>query len=118
MAVSNSSTVGDVHIGDIGTLFKGQVLDRGAPFNPTSASEKKIVVVTPNGTRFEFDATITTVAGTPTRYYMEYESTSTDIADGLHTQAGRHRWQGILRFSDGKVFRSQVESYVIDGDNL
>lgn len=119
MAVSNSDTLADVHVGDIGTLFKGRVLNKGVPFNPTSADTKKLVIVTPSGVRLERSATITTaLVGSTTNYYLEYETLASDIDAGLHAVAGRYKWQAILTYSDGKVFRSQVESYVIDGDNL
>ena len=64
--MSPATTTNDVHIGDVGTEFVGEVQDRGVAFNPTGATKSQLLFKTPAGILLTRDANITTTgAGAP-----------------------------------------------------
>lgn len=103
------STVGDVHVGDIGTHYKAKTQDAGAPFDVSTATTKQLLFWTPSGALTR-TATVTTDG---TDWFLNYTLVSgTD--DTFHEEAGVYSWQGYVVFADGQKYHTNVERYVVE----
>ena len=103
-------TNSDVHVGDIGTTFKGRVIDAGAPFDITTVVSAALRFDTPTGV-IDVVPTVTTDG---TNWYLEYRRIS---SDGLNAAKGKHRWQGTITFGDGSIYHTSIADYLVK-DNL
>ena len=116
--MSPATTTNDVHIGDVGTEFVGEVQDRGVAFNPTGATKSQLLFKTPAGILLTRDANITTTgAGADQKWFLTYEVVQADSDAGLHVVRGRHYWQGYFEFAGGEKFHTAINSYLVD-ENL
>lgn len=102
------STLGDVHVHDIGTHYQAKIQDAGAPFDPSIATTKQFYFWTPAGVLTR-TASVTTDG---TNWYLNY-TVIPGTDDAFHAQAGVYQWQGRLVFPDGQVYWTNVESYVV-----
>lgn len=105
----------DVHVGDIGTLYKAEIRDVGEAFDISGASAVYLLFKTPDGV-IERAGTVTTDgSGASQKWYIEYIVIEADIDDGLHAKAGKnYQWQGRIEFPTGSVFHTKVNSYVVE----
>lgn len=110
------STIGDVHVGDVGTRFKGEIQDAGSAFDPSSATSKLLIFKGPGVTTpLERTATITTTgSGASQKWYMEYVVLAADITAGLHARKGTWYWQGYVTFVGGQTYSTSIETYEVD----
>jgi hypothetical protein len=105
------ATVANVHVGDVGTLYKAKIQDVGVPFNPTAATVKKLVFKTPAGV-LERNATVTTDG---TDWYLEYQLQAAVPGDlTFHQKKGGYSWQGYVEFPDGQRYHTNIETYTVD----
>lgn len=102
------ATVGDVHVGDIGTKYKAKILDAGVAFDPTTATIKKLIFKTPLGV-IEKTATVTTDG---TNWYLEYTVQAADTT--FHLNKGTYSWQGYVEFASGEKYHTNIETYVVE----
>src|SRR6476661_9991439 len=107
------STTGDVHVGDVGTTYKARIVDDGTPFDPTTATVKKLIFKTPDGVVTR-DAIVTSAAVDGVdQWYLLYIVIAADITDGLHKTPGTYSWQGYLEFGTGEKYHTSVEQYFV-----
>jgi len=105
------STESDIHLGDIGTEYKIQILDNGTPFDPSDASTKQILFRFNDGTIVTRTATVEEDVDTGI-FYLIYVVTS----DTFHTVPGEFSIQAKLEFADGSIYHSSVQT-TDDGGN-
>jgi len=100
------ATIANVHVGDVGTLFKGKIQDIGVPFDPTLATVKIIVWKTPSGP-VEKNASVTTDG---VDWYLEYLTTD----PAFHAKKGKYSWQGHIEFAGGQKYSTNIEEYTVE----
>lgn len=105
-----------IHVGDIGTLFKGKIQDNGVPFNPNSATVKKLIFKLASGVAIERSSPDVTVTTDGTDWYLEYTTTAADIAAGINATAGQWQWQGFVEFILGNRYWTNVRSYTVSAN--
>lgn len=87
--------VKDIWVGDIGTIFRGTIIDSGSAIDIQSATVKKIVFVKPDGTEMEKDAAFTTDG---TDGQIEYQTVSGDLsAPGVWSYYAKITYSGGYR---------------------
>lgn len=108
------TTIGDVHVGDIGTLYKAEIQDAGVAFDPSAATIKKLIWQTPGGV-IERNATVTDngLTGASQKWYLEYQLES-GVDDNFHQYQGKYKWQGYVEFSNGHQYHTNIEEYVVE----
>jgi hypothetical protein len=100
---------GDVHVGDIGTLFHLKIQDDGAPFDPTTATSTLLVCKTPLGL-VERECEVVHVGA---QWYLDYETVPvTDVT--FHARKGTYSVQGFIEFANGKKYSTNIETYVVE----
>ncbi len=104
-------TTGDVHVGDVGTHYKGQIQDAGAAFDPTSAATKTLIFKTPAAT-LERDATVTQEGE---GWFLTYTLVVPLDVD-FHASPGLYKWQGRVVFADGQRYSTDIETYEVKGN--
>lgn len=110
------STTGDVHVGDVGTRYKGELQDVGVAFDPSLAGVKRLTFQTPTGVVHR-DATVTTTGtGAAQKWFLEYVVLPADVAAGIHKRQGTYRWQGLVEFPTGERYSTNIESYEVAGN--
>jgi hypothetical protein len=102
----------DIHLGDIGTKYKIQILDNGVPFDPSDATVKEILFKFNDGTILTRNATIEEDEDTGI-FYLVYVVTS----DTFHTVSGNFSIQARLEFADGSLYHSSIQT-TDDGGNI
>lgn len=110
------STVGDVHVGDVGTLYKGEIQDAGAAFDVDAATIKLLIFKKPDDSVVEREATITDngLTGSLKKWYLEYQLDAGVPEDvTFHDQQGRYQWQGYVEFGDGQKYHTNIEVYPV-----
>lgn len=111
----------EVHVGDIGTVYKVHVLDGGEEFDISAATVHELIFRMPNGAILRKTADITTNGSPATAWYLEYE---VQPGDGLgspgefHDNEGAFQVQGFLQWADGKQWHSNVQTMDTDGQEL
>lgn len=105
----------DVHVGDIGTRFQGELEDDGEPFDATLATVKTLTWKRPDGSVISRDATLTTEGVSPDeRWFLEYVTLSSE--PDFHALVGRYTWQGYVEFPDGKKFHTNTRAYIVSAN--
>lgn len=105
------TTVANVHVGDVGTRYKGKIQDNGVAFDPTLATVKKILFKGPGGT-VERAATITTEgADAAQEWFLNYTVVTADT--DFHLK-GNYAWQGYVEFAGGERYHTNIETYTVD----
>lgn len=92
----------EVHIGDVGTLYRVTITDSGTPLDLTPATTTELIF------RFGAAAPVVkpaTVETDGTYWYLVCEAEA-----GFHAQAGPYRVQARVVFPDGSVYHSDVRS--------
>lgn len=113
-------SVCDVRVGDVGTVFKGELLDVNADgteeaYDPSAAAIKRLTWRQPDGTVLQRNAFVTTEgAGVDQRWFLQYLTAVTE--PDFHAQAGRYVWQGYVEFADGKRYHTDTAAYVVQSN--
>lgn len=108
----------EVHIGDIGTLYKIRVRDEGGDFDPSSAAEKKLLFKLPVHGVIEVDADVLAEGSPATAWYLAYTVTEVEIGSPsapFHAAAGNVSLQGRLTYADERTWSSDVQKTDDDG---
>jgi len=87
------ATTPEVHVGNIGTIFRGTVRDAAGVVDISGASTLQLFFKKPNGQVLTRTATLTT---TGTDGQLEYETVAGDL-----DVSGVWQWQGYVVTSDG-----------------
>ena len=102
----------EVHIGDVGTLYRCRVLDDGVDFDPSDADVKQLIFRLPSGDVVIKDAVVLAVGSPAESWYLEYEIQAGDgigsPAGDFHATHGELRIQAYLEWADGSRFHSDV----------
>lgn len=116
MSTTTTPTI-DVHVGDVGTQFKGELTDRGVAFNPAGYDTLTLVFKTPTGIVIAREATVTTEgAGASQKWFANYETVAADIEAGLHAVRGTYYWQGEVTFPSGAKYSTDIQTYLVDSN--
>lgn len=104
----------EVHVGDVGTLYKVRVRDEDGAFDPSGATTKQIIFKMPGSVVLTKDAT---ALQDGTDWYLTYQVAAADGANGaeFHARAGRFSMQAYLAWADGSQFHSDVQTTDEDG---
>lgn len=97
----------EIHVGNIGTMFKCTILSSNLPVNISSATTKLIIFLKPDGTRVEKAGTFFTDG---TDGILTYTTVSGDLS-----VAGVWRIQGYVEIGSS-VFYSNVQSFTVYGN--
>jgi hypothetical protein len=112
----------EVHVGDIGTVYRCRCLDRGEDFDPTSATVKQLRIKMPGlldgGSPPASVAMITKTATVEEgegdeagRFYLTYQVTAADVASlGFHSTPGKIKLQGYVEFASGAKYSSDIQT--------
>ena len=106
------SEVTEIHLGDIGTLYKVRIRDNGSPFDPTDAVVKELVFKLPVGTVVRSAEVLFEGAD----WFLTYQVTVEDAM--FHSVLGKISVQGRLVFSDGSEYSSQIQTEDESGTEL
>lgn len=107
----------DVHVGDIGTLYKGRLTNSGVNIDPSGATVTQLIFYTPSGTVTKNATVTTTGSGTKQKWYLTYTVLAADTALGLHLLPGVYRWQGYVKFASGSEFYTDIQEYVVGSNS-
>jgi hypothetical protein len=110
MPTTPPTPLDEVHLGDVGTLYKLRLTDAGVPFDPTSATTKQIIFKLPSGTVTKG----ATVLQDGNDFYLTYQVTD----PGFHSLPGRVFVQAHLVFPDGSIYSSSVAGADENGQAL
>jgi hypothetical protein len=109
------ATKADVHVGDVGTLYKAEIQDDGAAFpDLLSVSDAVIIWKTPSGliTRnIAQGVEVTTASG---KYYVQYIILPADVTAGIHAKKGTYKWQGYVEFPGNQKYHTNIEEYTVE----
>jgi hypothetical protein len=113
----------EVHVGDIGTLYRARCWDEQLPFDPTTATIKELIFRMPGGVVLTKTATLVAGVGSPaTEWFLTY--TVTAGAGGgspvgeFHATDGPVQMQAYLEWADGTNFHSDVRTTDDQGREL
>lgn len=104
----------EVHVNDVGTLYRVRLRDGTGPVDPSDATTKQIIFELSDGNVVTKTATVVEEAP---EFYLTYE---VQVADGysgqeFHPQAGPMKMQGRLAWSDGSTFSTDILTTDEDG---
>lgn len=113
----------EVHVGDVGTLYRVRIYDEGVDFDPSGATTKQLIFMMPGGVVLTKTATVVPAGGSPATYwYLTYQVLADDGAgsppDAFHAAAGKVKIQAYLAWADGSKFHSDIRSTDEDGREL
>lgn len=104
----------EVHIGDVGTVYRVRLRDESGPVNPTTATTTSLLFLLSDGNTVTKTATVETDLP---EYYLTY----TVLADAgyndgdFHPQAGTMKVQAYLAWADGSTYSSEIQTTDEDG---
>jgi hypothetical protein len=115
--------VAEVHVGDIGTLYRVRVQDENGDFDPSSASVKELIFQMPGvADPVVRDAAVLVGSGDEAgQWFLTYTVTEADVDTSpaeFHGQAGRVTIQGYLEWVDGDRYHSNRRTLADDGTEL
>jgi len=102
----------EIHVADIGTVFRQLVTDCGTPVDISTATSLTICFLTAANTTVSVVATFTNVG---TDGLMQYTVTSSQFLD----TAGDWEWQGKIYFgaaSPPQLFHSNTKTFEVFGN--
>lgn len=111
----------EIHVGDIGTLYRVRALDNCVDFDISTADVLELTFLMPNGVKLTKTATMATEGSPATQWFLEYEVQPGDGVGSpgeFHDNEGPMRVQGYLHWPDGKQWHSTVETVDSDGQEL
>lgn len=115
--------VAEVHVGDIGTLYRVRVRDEDGDFDPTAASVKELIWVMPG-----VDDVVVRTADVEVgsgdelgQWFLTYQVLPGDVTGSpaeFHVEPGKITIQGYLEWASGEQFHSQKRTTDDDGNEL
>jgi hypothetical protein len=111
----------EIHVGDIGTVYRVHVLDDDHEFDISAATTSELIFQMPNGVIFHKSASITSEGSPPDAWFLEYE---VQPGDGIgspgefHDNEGPLAVQAFLEWADGKRWHSNIQTMDTDGQEL
>jgi len=119
----------EIHVGDIGTVYRVRALDcrcvdganSDSDFDISEASVLELIFKMPNDVVLRKSATLATNGSPATQWFLEYE---VQPGDGLgspgefHDNEGAFQVQGFVQFPDGKQWHSKVQTVDACGQEL
>jgi hypothetical protein len=96
----------EIHLGDIGTVFRQLVTDCGSLVDLTTATSLSICFTRPDLTTETVAATLTNALSPA---YMQYTVASSAFLD----QADDWQWQGHIVFGPTQEWRTNIKSFVV-----
>lgn len=103
------SKLADVHVGDIGTEFRGRLLDVATPYDPTLATSKTLRFSPPSGDVIEVDADVDHVGDD---FFLRKITSDSTLA----ASEGIWKYQGRVVMPDGKTFTTSEVWYRVVGN--
>lgn len=113
----------EIHVGDVGTLYRAKVYSDQVAFDPSTASVKQLIFKLPGGVVLTKTATVTDDGLSPAEsWYLTYAVQANDGAGSppgdFHALPGPVRIQAYLEWADGSSFHSDVQTVDEDGREL
>lgn len=111
----------EIHVGDIGTIYRVRVLDDGVDFDFSTADIMELIFLMPNNIVLHKTATLGTDASPATKWYLEYTVMPGDGVGSpgeFHDNPGPLQIQGYLHWADGTQWHSNVQTVDTDGQEL
>ena len=96
------STENEIHVGDIGTVFRQEVTDCGSIVDISTATSLQICFTSPN-TMF---TRVSTFTGVGTDGLHQYVAVAGDLFE-----QGCWQWQGIIVFPSGNLFHTNIKEF-------
>ena len=105
----------EVHVNDVGTLYRARVYDEDLPFDPSDAIVKQLIFRMPGSVVLTKTATVVSDGlSPPLVWYMTYEVQAADGAGSppaeFHALAGPVKIQAYLQWFDGTHFHSDIRT--------
>lgn len=100
------STSGEIHLNDVGTVFRQLVTDCGTPVDLSTATSLQICFQKPDQSTFTQLATLTDAASPA---YMQ----TTILTSAVLDQTGCWSWQGVVMFSSSQIWRTNVQEFEV-----
>jgi len=113
----------EVHVNDIGTLYRARVWDEDLPFDPSTATVMELIFRMPGSIVLTKTATLVAGAGSPAlEWFLTYAVTAGAGAGSppaeFHALAGPVKIQAYLEWADGTKFHSDVRTTDEEGREL
>jgi len=113
----------EVHVNDIGTLYRARLYDDALPFDPTDAAITELIFKMPGGLVLTKTATIVPGGGSPvTEWFLTYTVTAGagggSPATEFHAAPGPVKMQVFLEWPDGTKYHSDIRTTDDQGREL
>lgn len=111
----------EVHVGDVGTMYRIRVKDKGGDFDPSSASTKQLIFLMPGNITLVKTADVEVGTGDEDgRFFLTYTVGAGDGQSGaeFHATAGQITLQGYLEYVGGNKWHSNKTTHDADGRKL
>jgi hypothetical protein len=112
----------EVHVGDVGTKYRTEVLDNCEPFDPSTADTLQLIFLLPGGGVLVKDATLETEGSPADRWFLTYTVVADDGIGSppgdFHAQTGPLKVQFYVEWADGRHFHSNIRAVDIDNREL
>jgi hypothetical protein len=113
----------DIHVGDVGTVYRARIMDQGGDFDPSTASVKQLIFRLPGGVVLVKDAQLDVGTGDEAgqlflAYAVEANAGAGTPPGDFHAQPGRVRMQGYLEWANGDRYHSDEITTDVDGNEL
>ncbi len=111
----------EIHVGDIGTIYRVRVLDNGIDFDFSTADIMELIFLMPNNIVLHKAATMTTDGSPATQFFLEYQVMPGDGVGSpgeFHDNEGPLAVQAYLHFPDSSQFHSSIQTIDTDGQEL
>lgn len=96
---------GEIHVGDIGTIFRATIMDGSTAVDVSSATTQEFVFKPPRSATF---TKTTTFTNTGVDGQVEYASTGADVLDEPGTW--KLQWHGVIASGE---FKSDIYEFTV-----
>lgn len=103
----------EIHVGDIGTVYRVRALSDGEDFDISTADTLELIFKMPNGIVLHKTGVLGTDGSPTTQWFIEYE---VQPGDGIgspgefHDNPGKFSFQAFVHFPDGKQWHSNIQT--------
>lgn len=111
----------EVHVGDLGTVYRVRIQDNAVDFDPSDAVIKHLIFRMPGRITLTKDATVEVGSGAELgQWFLAYTVLAGAGQDGgdFHAAPGRVQVQAYLEWGDGSHYRSNVRTTDDQGRTL
>lgn len=113
----------EIHVADVGTEYRMEVLDNCEPFDPSDADVMQLIFQLPGGDVLVKTASLETDNSSPaTRWYLTYTVQPDDgfgsPPDDFHAKTGPLKVQFYLEYTDGRKYHSTIQTKDTQGRTL